>query len=195
MNVVAKKDPERGIDPRFGDWIQTVTGVRFYPCDPHADEVRIEDIAHALSNLCRFAGHTSHFYSVAQHSVLVSQIVPFEHAFWGLLHDATEAYLVDLPRPVKRSAFLEGYRQLEHRLEEVIAERFGLAQPIPEEVKRADLVLLATERRDLFSMRVGPWKTSECVAPLEAVIYPWSPDIARDRFLRRFDEIVGRVPR
>ena len=87
---------------RVGDWIQTMSGVIFYPLDPRPEEIRIEDIAHALSHQCRFAGHCREFYSVAEHSVRVSRELPQEFMLWGLLHDASEAYLVDLPRPIKR---------------------------------------------------------------------------------------------
>ena len=83
---------------RKGDWMQTHSGIQFWPLDPRPEDILIEDIAHALSNQCRFAGHCCFHYSVAQHSVLVSENVPAQDAMWGLLHDAGEAYLVDLPR-------------------------------------------------------------------------------------------------
>lgn len=89
------------MNERKGDWIQTYTGRQFWPLDPKPEEVCIEDIAHALSQQCRYAGHTIRFYSVAQHSVEIALRVPRAAALWGLLHDAAEAYLVDLPRPVK----------------------------------------------------------------------------------------------
>ena len=94
---------------RKGDWIQTFTGRAFYVLDPRPEDVDIEDIAHALSMQCRFAGHCREFYSVAQHSVTASWLVPPEDALWGLLHDAAEAYVVDLPRPIKRAWQLESY--------------------------------------------------------------------------------------
>ena len=78
---------------RRGDWIQTYLGIQFWPLDPRPEEVMLFDIAHSLSNMCRFTGHCREFYSVAQHSVIVSQNVPREDAAWGLLHDASEAYM------------------------------------------------------------------------------------------------------
>jgi uncharacterized protein len=87
---------------RTGDWIQTYTGKQFWPLSPLPEDIVIEDIAHALSMQCRFGGHVRTFYSVAQHSVHVSLLVEPQYALWGLLHDAAEAYLVDLPRPIKK---------------------------------------------------------------------------------------------
>src|ERR1017187_10636100 len=77
--------------------ITTFSGIHFWPLLPNPADIRIEDIAHALSNQCRFAGHAREFYSVAEHSVRVSQLCPPEDALWGLLHDASEAYLTDVP--------------------------------------------------------------------------------------------------
>ena len=82
-------------------FIGTFSGLRFWPLAPNLEKILVEDIAHALAHQCRFGGHASRFYSVAEHSVHVSQLCLPEHALWGLLHDASEAYLVDLPRPLK----------------------------------------------------------------------------------------------
>lgn len=95
--------PAAGIvDKRRGDWMMTYSGRAFWPLDPRADEIDPLDIAHALSMLCRYGGHVRRFYSVAEHCVLMSHAVAPEHALWALLHDATEAYMVDLPRPINR---------------------------------------------------------------------------------------------
>ena len=88
----------------------TYTGKEFYPLDPNPADIDIKDIAHALSNCCRFAGHIKSFYSVAQHSVIVSELCEPENALAGLLHDASEAYLSDIARPVKYTEQMEGYR-------------------------------------------------------------------------------------
>ena len=110
---------------RVGDWIQTYTGKQFWPIDPRACEITIEDIAHALSLQCRFSGHCREFYSVAQHSCLVSSYCIDEDAGWGLLHDAAEAYLVDLPRPIKRFSSLGvEYRKAEERVMAAVNEAF-----------------------------------------------------------------------
>ena len=175
---------------RDGDWMQTFTGKQFWPMDPRVDEVCIADIAHALSMQCRYAGHCTEFYSVAEHSVRVSWIVPAPCAMWGLLHDASEAYLVDLPRPIKRySALGDRYREIEERLMLVIAARFGLGDQEPSEVKDADDVMLMTEKRDLMPNSPAKWReTSE---PLASVILPWAPAIAEQRFMHRYEHLLG----
>ena len=104
----------------------TYAGKCVHPLDPHPDEIDIEDIAHALAHVCRFLGHTDRFYSVAQHSVLVSQQVPAADALWGLLHDASEAYICDLAAPIKRDPSMEAYRAAEQRLMACVCRRFGL---------------------------------------------------------------------
>ncbi len=135
---------------RLGDWIQTYTGQVFYPLDPRPEEIHIADIAHSLSMQCRFSGHVREFYSVAEHSVRVSIACPPEHAEWGLLHDASEAYLIDLPRPLKRfSEMGRLYMEAESRVMSAVCERFGLSIQIPSIVERLDRVLLMTEKRDL----------------------------------------------
>ena len=113
-------------DEHRGDSIQTYTGRKFFPVAPRAEDIEILDVAHALSMLCRYTGHTKQFYSVAQHSVLVSRIVPPQDAAWGLLHDASEAYLCDVARPIKP------YRLLEQRLMVQVAGRFDLTYAEPD---------------------------------------------------------------
>ena len=136
---------------RVGDWIQTFTGKQFWPLDPRPGDIHIEDIAHALSNICRFTGHCRTFYSVAEHSVRVAATLPQRCELWGLLHDASEAYLCDLPRPVKRSGALGVlYCEAERKLSMAVAEKFALDWPEPPEVKLADDILLVTEQRDLM---------------------------------------------
>lgn len=176
---------------RNGDWIQLISGKPFWPLDARPEEVEIEDIAWALSMQCRFAGHVLQRYSVAEHSVMVSRLVPPEHAVWGLLHDATEAYLVDLPRPVKRS--IPEYRVIEDRLMKAIAERFGLSLPEPPVVKDADIRILMCEKDQLLAKPELPWGYGQGYVTMPAVILPcWSPDDARAAFLARFDELAQR---
>jgi len=109
-------------------WIQTYKGRKFFPLDPRPDDIYIRDISHRLGLLYRFNGHSVVFYSVADHSVLVSRAVAEEHALWGLLHDASEAYISDLPRPIKKK--MPDFLEIEERIQRAVAERLGLLWPI-----------------------------------------------------------------
>lgn len=171
---------------RTGGWIQTFTGGQFFPMDPKAEEMSIEDIASALSKICRFNGHCNKFYSVAQHSVLVSQRVPPQFALEGLLHDAAEAYITDLPRPIKIG--LDDYARAEQNIMRVVAERFNLCSYLmPESVKDVDEAMLATEKRDLMAKEPAPW-TIEGL-PYSEVITPWTPEESEARFMERYNEL------
>ncbi len=134
-------------------YLQTQSGRVIDVTDPKPEDIDIGDIAHALSQLCRFGGHTSRFYSVAEHSVRVSSIVPPEHALQGLLHDATEAYLVDMPSPIKR--LLPEYYLLEQRLWHVIADKFGVPREMHESVKEIDARICISEKIALVGGRTG----------------------------------------
>lgn len=173
------------LEKRKGDWMQTATGRVFWPIDPRPEDVCIEDIAHALSQLCRYGGHCRYFYSVAQHSVLVSRALPDEHKLWGLLHDASEAYVIDVPRPLK--PFLTGYREAEDKVMEAIAERYGLSLPMPAEVKRIDSAILADEAAQIMGKPPRDWNLQE--PPLGVEISPWSPELARCEFLFEFEKL------
>ena len=164
--------------------IRTRSGHEFDFLQPDTSVFGIEDIAHALSNECRFAGHSSHFYSVAQHSILVSEIVAPEHALHALLHDAAEAFCKDIPKPLKR--MLPDYAVIERRVEAAVFARFGLPATLPAEVKHADLVLLVTEQRDLMG-GAEAWST---VRPLDTRIVPMPPTVAKNMFLHRYHQLA-----
>lgn len=177
-----------------GPFIQTVSGRRVNPFAPDAAEFDIDDIARSLANQCRFGGHCRAFYSVAQHSCQLADLVeqnggdPSE-ALWALLHDATEAYLVDLPHPLKhRSELGRIYREAEAAVQEAICERFGLP-PEPPALKSLDRALLATERRALSEV-AWHWPELDGVEPLELDIEPWLPDRAAGEFLQRFQRLT-----
>lgn len=171
----------------MGAWIMTYTGKRMYPLEPKVKDIHIIDIAHSLSLQCRFTGHTSSFYSVAEHSVRVSEACCAKNAYWGLLHDASEAYLSDMARPIKRySGVFEVYIQAEKKLMEVIAKKFGLEGTCSPDVKIMDNVLLSTEGRDLMSSTEG-W--SELREPLKETIVPWDSITAERKFLEKFEEL------
>ncbi len=168
-------------------WIQTWTGKQVDPLAAHATDIDIRDIAHALSMLCRFNGHCRTFYSVAEHAVRVSYAVPEDDALWGLLHDAAEAYVTDLPRPVKQR--LPAFSDIEDALLAVIMASYGLPWPMPAAVAEADDRLLATELRDLMGPPPEPWGLN--VEPLAEAIEPWPWQEAERRFLARFAELTG----
>lgn len=184
-------DAIKGVDRESLPYIHTFYGIKFRHAWPLAEDVCIEDIAHSLSRICRFAGHIRDFYSVAQHSVLVSYICDTKDALDGLLHDGSEAYCVDVPRPLKRSPGMEVYRVYEGRTAKVIQERFNLGEE-PDSVKVADLRLLATEKRDLF-WRDSSWAVNkgEYGEPLSETIVPWTPEESERRFLMRYNELTG----
>lgn len=169
-------------------WIQTYSGRRFNPTNPVTGAIVIQDIAHALSMQCRFSGHVKKFYSVAQHSVNVSYICDQADALWGLMHDASEAYLVDIPSPLKRSGKFESYKELEAHMQKAICERFDLPIVEPPSVKRADTILLATEARDLMSPLHPDW-IQPC-EPLPFKIEPLSQQDAKNLFMKRFFELT-----
>ena len=170
-------------------WIQTYSGRRFNPTRPVVDAIVIQDIAHSLSMQCRFSGHVKKFYSVAQHCVNVSYICDNADAMWGLLHDASEAYLVDIPSPLKRTGYFDAYKTLEIQMQQAICERFGLPKTEPPSVKKADVILLATEARDLMSPLHSDW-IQPC-EPLPFKIEPLSQQDAKNLFMKRFFELSG----
>lgn len=172
---------------RTGDWMQTVTGVQFYPLDPRPEDVNILDIAAALAKQCRFGGHCDWHYSVAQHSVYVSHQVEPEHQLAALMHDATEAYCVDVPRPLKRS--LIGYDKVESRIWQAIATKFALPLRLHPSIHEADEAVLLAEKAQI--MRPGPaWTMNTRAEPAPIKISMWTCDQAREAFLSRFEALV-----
>lgn len=175
---------------RVGDWIQTYHGEKMYPLDPRADEINIGVIAYALSNICRFNGHTSKFYSVAEHCCHVCDVLPAPLKLCGLLHDASEAYICDVPRPLKRSAgFALPYAKAELALMRVIAHKFGFDWPPHSAVNDADNALLGTECRQLMAPLHPEW--ADLFEPAPGLALPcWSPEQSRGEFRHRFAELL-----
>lgn len=171
--------------------ILTAAGRYFNFIYPNSNEFEIEEIAHALAHICRYTGHVSRFYSVAQHSVYVSHIVSPENALAGLLHDAAEAFVGDVAAPLKR--LLPDYQAIEKKVEAAVLTRFGLSAVLPAEVKQADLIMLATEQRDLMPHHSDEWEweTIPGITPLAMTVVPVDPMTARVQFLNRFAQLTG----
>lgn len=184
-------------------WILTNQGQRFELIDPSPDMVHPADIAHSLAHLCRFNGHTGTHYSVAQHCYLASELVAPEHQLAALLHDATEAYVGDMVRPLKlemrnyaEAMHIEDvYGAIERRVWLAICARFDLEPELPEEVHEVDMYMLAVERRDLMPAHPDAW---ECIQGIELPawrIKPWSAAEARDRYFQRLLSLLSTTHR
>ena len=175
-------------------WIQTVSSKRVNLPIPKMEQIDIEDIAYSLSMKCRFNGHTNRFYSVAEHSIRVSELVIIRLKLAALLHDANEAYLPDIPRPVKE--LLPEYKKIESLMEEAIYKKYGIVLNEADRIaiKRADNIMLATEGRDLMG-NTKRWGLTEL--PLPDEITSQSPLLAERNFLNKFEyyRITGELKR
>ena len=173
---------------RKGDWMTTFTGRQFWPLDPRPEEVCIEDIAHALANICRFGGHCKRFYSVAQHSILVADLVAQvepQFRLAALLHDAPEAYIGDMVRPLKRFSDMgELFTKIEHVVALAIWLRYNLPVIPAKVLQWADDLVLKYEHAQLINDG-RMWAVDTVEGPAVEVC-PWSPSYAEVAFLGRF---------
>jgi hypothetical protein len=187
------------------DWMLTYSGRKFPVLDPQPEDFDIRDIAHGLSQQCRYAGQCIKFQSVAEHSTALWHVAKPEHKPWALLHDAPEAYIRDLPRMVKRN--VHGFRELETLYEQRLAERFGLTFPIPPEVVDLDNRILLDERAQNMPAIGGAlfvpvgygnhhvhemdgWPFDK--EPLNIKIHNWTPQQAEVAFLAAFQITFGK---
>ncbi|MCC4906935.1 hypothetical protein [Microbacterium sp. cx-59] len=183
-----------------GHWMQTYTGRAFYPLDPNPEDIDIIDIAHSLSMQCRYNGHVDRYYSVAEHCVLLAgwflsqtaEGLPARQAhilaLWALLHDAAEAYIGDMVRPLK--LHMPDFCAADDALTAAIATRFGLQFPaIPDVVKAADTRILLDERAELLVPPPGAW-TVDDLEPLGVTIEAWDPARAKAEYLSMFGELT-----
>lgn len=168
-------------------YIETYGGTHFWFLDPTPDMIDIEDIAHALSMQCRYTGHIKHFYSVAEHSVHVSNLArkPFD----GLMHDASEAYITDIASPIK--PHLSNYKNLENTIMVAIARKYGFEWPVSPDTKDADAAQLKTEARHLLRSGGRDWLSHFPTSRVRGVVpHCWSPEQAKMKFLERFYELT-----
>lgn len=188
--------------------IQTRSGRLVDPLDLRVEDVDLGDIADALANICRFTGHSSRFYSVAEHSIHVAAIVGWlggteREQRVALLHDASEAYLMDVPSPLKHTPQFSFYREVEAEAQTVILDHFILLSAATAghwTIDRADEIMLGIEARDLMGARTRPehWSSLLAIPPPEAGLaltewdLRWAPDWdPREEFLRLWDELGG----
>lgn len=171
-----------------GAWIQTWTGRVMHPVEPDPSEIEIDDIANALARQCRYGGHCLRFYSVAEHCVLLADYAAPEHAFCALMHDASEAYLIDIPRPLKPA--LVGYHAIEDRLMMMIAAKFDFRWPPAPEVKRLDAAIVTDERhQNMESNGIADRLWGATLPALGVTLQFWTPEIAAIEFLTRFHRL------
>lgn len=169
-------------------WIQTYTGRRFDILDPKPEQFVIEDIAHALSMLCRFTGHCKHFYSVGQHSYLGSFLVPKQDALWFLLHDASEGFVGDMNRPMKHfTPAGQAYQEVEEKIMRTICAKFDLAWPQPESVHEVDNEMLFAEKDQI--MVPIQWDNWGDQKSAQVRIHEMSPREVEVLFLNRFYQL------
>jgi hypothetical protein len=169
-----------------GPTIMLHSGAWFDFCAPASSCFNIEDIAHGLANICRYAGQCKRFYSVAEHSILVSQTAKgFEYE--ALLHDAAEAFVGDISRPLKQ--MLPDFKRIEAEVERAILERFGVAWPLPPQIKQADLRVLAAEQKQIMPEGTDGWVRGQKVEPAPIVVRHLTPEEAKQEFLDRYETL------
>ena len=171
-----------------GPTILLSSGVYFNYETPEQSDFSVYDIARGLSNTCRFGGQCASFYSVAEHSVLMSECVAEEHAFEALMHDAAEAFICDMPKPLKM--LLPDYQSVEARVEHAISERFGYPRTMTAAVKQMDIRMLAAEQLQVMG-NSHQWHHTHGMAPAPVTIEFWDPETAFAAFMRRFWQLLG----
>lgn len=154
---------------------------------PEHSQWTLDDIAHGLAMTCRFGGQARRYYSVAEHSVYVSRLVPAELAWDALMHDAAEAFICDMPKPLKE--LLPDYKAVEKRVESAIAGRYGLRDPMPAEIKIADIQMLRAEQLQVMGNN-DDWVWTFDVPEPDVTIACLLPDEAKALFLARADELL-----
>lgn len=202
-DIAGEADDKADEEWFVGEWMQTFTGAQFFPTHPKVENVNATDIAHALSLICRYGGHVDRFYSVAEHCVLLSRWLEAEGfdsevQLVGLLHDATEAYVGDMVRPLKKQ--LVEYREAEDKVQRVIWQKFNLPwtmydlsgpqDPFTHEaVKDGDTRICLDERNALMSRTRYRWGVDDSHTPLGVTVVGWYPPVAELQYIKRLREL------
>lgn len=168
-----------------GPTILTRSGNYFSFLEPSLSDFTLDDIAHGLSQICRFGGQCVRFYSVAEHSIYVASLVPDELKWAALMHDAAEAFVGDVPKPLKE--LLPAYKDIERQVEQAIARRFDLPLPMDPRIKTADIVMLRTEQLQLMNNN-DDWHWTFNVQPARISIECMLPWEAKETFLAKAQE-------
>lgn len=168
--------------------IETTTGLAFDPLNPDPSRIHVRDITTSLARINRYLGHGRKPWSVLAHSVCVASLVPAEHRLTALLHDATEAYLGDVPAPLKMLHAFAPYRHAEEQLWKAIAVRFGLPAEIPQVVHEADQAMRYHEAKMLMRRPLAEcWRQYQPLAarlPKPANMWRYTdPRVAKQRWL------------
>lgn len=169
-----------------GPTIMLRSGAMLDFLDPWSSDFTIDDIAHGLSLICRYSGQCDQFYSVAEHCIHVSEVAR-EHAYAALMHDAAEAFVGDVTRPLKQ--LLPNYKSIEAAVEGAICSRFQVEYPIPDAVKNADLRVLAAEQAQIMPLGTNAWAHTAGVIPANITVKSYSPPEAKLIFLQRFEQL------
>jgi 5'-deoxynucleotidase YfbR-like HD superfamily hydrolase len=182
LNVIA-------VNVARGPTITLASGGLFDFLDPHGSDFTIEDIAHGLAHVCRYAGQCRGFFSVAEHSIMVSDTVA-EFAYEALLHDAAEAFIGDVTRPLKQ--LLPEFKRIEANVEDAIIKRFGMDPRFRKAVKKADLRVLAAEQIQVMAPGCADWAIAARIEPAPIVVRHLDPPTAKREFLDRYKRYVGQ---
>ena len=184
-----------------GDYIRLTNGNKFFFHDLEKSDICIQNIAKPLAKLCRFNGQTPgwNHYSIAEHAINVSKLVPKKYRFCALMHDAAEAFLGDVTTPLKRN--LPQYKTIEMKWDDFIAQSYGYQYPFPPEVKKADYEMCVLEYHTFFK---DVWKfnpevdtdlicTSTPINPALIKFEYWPPRLAYEAFMERYIELGGKL--
>lgn len=193
LELLGRRNHDGCIESDRGPVSTTYSGTPFHPLDPSPNDIRIDDIARALSHLCRYNGQTSRFYSVAEHSVLAAEMAgrmghPISVQRWALLHDASEAYVGDMIRPLKKE--IPQFEEIEERVQRAIARRFNLPWPMYPIIKEIDNILCSTEKDQLLPNHRGhEWPNMPDPDEEIMLLQEVSPETARRVFMYVFHDL------